>query len=278
MRGTAYVCAALLIVLGLLLSFGATEAQTRLKLATTTSTADTGLLDALLPAFETLYGVKVDVIAVGTGKALKIAENGDVDVVLVHARSLEMAFVANGYGVDRRDVMYNDFVVVGPREDPAEIAGAKDAAEAFRRIAARPAPFVSRGDESGTHQKEKEVWAKSGMTPQGSWYLEVGQGMGATLQITDEKKGYCLTDRGTYVAVKEKLDLVILVEHDPMLFNPYGIIAVNPAKWPHVQYDTARKLIDWITSPEGQKLIAGYTRYGERLFTPSATGDKNAVD
>lgn len=250
------------------------NAQPHLRLATTTSTSDTGLLDDLLPVFENKYAIKVDVISVGTGKALKLGENGDVDVVLVHARALEDAFVASGFGVDRRDVMTNDFVVVGPQEDPAGIRGLKDAVEAFKRIAASRQRFISRGDESGTHQKEKEIWSKTTVNRSDDWYLEVGQGMSAALRIADEKLGYCLTDRGTYLAQKEKLSLVLLAEKDPALSNPYGIIAVNPKKWPTAQYALAEKLIDWMTSPDGQKRIGSFTRYGQQLFTPSAVPKK----
>ena len=245
-------------------------AQTRLKLATTTSTYDSGLLDELLPPFEKQQNAKVEVIAVGTGKALKIAENGDVDVVMVHARKLEEQFVSAGYGVNRRDVMYNDFVIVGPHNDPARIAGLNDAATAMTRIAAKQAVFVSRGDESGTHQKEKSLWGAADESPAGGWYQEVGQGMGATMRMADEKQAYCLVDRGTYLALKQKVDLVILTERDPILFNPYGIIAINPEKWPHVNYNLAIALIDWVTSDKGQKIIAEYKRYGESLFKPSA--------
>ena len=246
------------------------NAQTRIKLATTTSTEDSGLLDVLLPPFEKEHGVRVDVIAVGTGKALKIAENGDVDVVLVHARSLEDRFVESGFGVNRKDVMYNDFVIVGPKEYGAGIAGLKDAAEGVARIASRRMPFISRGDESGTHHKEKALWAKAKISPSGAWYHEAGQGMGATIRIADEKRAYCLVDRSTFLALKQKINLLILVEEDPILYNPYGIIAVNPNKWPHVQYDLTMALIKWITSPEGQRIIAAYTRNGETLFKPLA--------
>lgn len=265
----AKICTVVLLASFCLFS-GTAEAQTRLKLATTTSTYDTGLLDVLLPVFEKRYDVKVDVVSVGTGQALKLGENGDVDVVLVHARALEDAFVAAGFGVDRRDVMYNDFVVIGPKTDPARITGLKDAAKAFGRIAANATPFISRGDKSGTHQKEKEIWEKAKIVPAGTWYLEAGQGMGPVLRIADEKRAYCLTDRGTFLSMKEKLDLTVLVEKDPMLLNPYGIIAVSPKRWPHVRYDTALKLIAWITSPEGQQLIGSFTRYSAPLFVPSA--------
>jgi len=243
-------------------------AQPHLKLATTTSTDDSGLLDVLLPPFEQKHTVKVDVIAVGTGKALKIAENGDVDVVMVHARRLEDAFVAAGYGVDRRDVMYNDFVIVGPASDPAGLSGMKDVAGAFRRIQKKQAVFLSRGDESGTHQKERAIWAATGIMPERDWYVEVGQGMGATMRIADEKRGYCLVDRGTYLALRKTLELNILVEGDALLHNPYGIIAIDPKRWPHVKYDLAQALINWVTSTDGQAIIAGFKKYGEPLFKP----------
>lgn len=260
----------LLILWFTLATLASAPAQTRLKLATTTSTYDSGLLDVLLPPFEKRHAVKVDVIAVGTGQALKLAENGDVDVVLVHARNLEDRFVVEGFGVNRRDVMYNDFVIAGPETDPAGIAGLTDAAEAVARIARRQTLFLSRGDGSGTHQKEKALWAKARIQPAGVWYLETGQGMGATLRMADERRGYCLVDRGTLLAFKDKIDLVVLTENDPVLYNPYGIIAVNPKRWPHVKYDLAMALIAWVTSPEGQRIIAGYKRNGQVLFKPMA--------
>lgn len=250
----------------------AAQAQPRLKLATTTSTYDSGLLDILLPPFEKkrVDGIRVDVIAVGTGKALKLAENGDVDAVLVHAPELEEAFVAAGFGVDRRGVMYNDFVVVGPADDQAEIGGTERVADAFATIARREALFFSRGDLSGTHLKERAIWDLAGIEPSGDWYVEVGQGMAATLRMADEKRGYVLIDRGTYLALRETVNLRVLVEYDPPLHNPYSIIAVNPDRWPHVKYGQARALIDYITSPEAQAIIGGYRKYGQRLFTPSA--------
>ena len=265
-----------LLFLAVIASVAATasvaEAQQRLKLATTTSTYDSGLLDILLPPFERQQdrGIRVDVIAVGTGKALKLAENGDVDAVLVHAPKLEAAFIAAGFGVDRRGVMYNDFVVVGPSADQAGIAGTEKVADAFAIIARREALFFSRGDLSGTHQKEREIWAIAGIDPTGKWYVEVGQGMAATLRMADEKRGYVLIDRGTYLALRETVNLRVLVEYDPPLHNPYSIIAVNPTRWPHVKYGHARALIDYVTSPEAQTLIGGYRKYGQQLFTPSA--------
>lgn len=240
----------------------------RLRLSTTTSTENSGLLKVLLPPFEKANGVQVDVIAVGTGKALKLGESGDVDVVLVHDPGLEERFVAGGFGVDRRAVMHNDFVVVGPREDPAGLRGAPSAVEAFKRLAAGKAPFISRGDESGTHQKEKALWKQAGLKPAGAWYRETGQGMGEVLQMANEKRGYALADRGTYIAWERKLELAILSEGDAQLFNPYSVIAVNPAKAPHARHALARKFIDYLTGPEGQKVIAGFQLEGKQLFFP----------
>jgi len=252
-----------------LLSAHAT-AETRLRLATTTSTDNSGLLSALLPPFEQKYGIKVDVVAVGTGKALKLAENGDVDVVLVHAREAEEEFVNNGFGINRRDVMYNDFVIVGPENDPAGIRQSAKAADALAMIAEKAAPFTSRGDDSGTHKKERDLWKLAGIVPKGAWYVEAGQGMGAVLNMADEKQAYTLTDRGTWIAFTKKLDLAILLEGDPELFNPYGIIAVNPARHPHAHYMEAMLLIAWLTSPDGQRLIAEFKQDGQVLFVPSA--------
>jgi len=245
-----------------------------IRLATTTSTENSGLLDYLLPAFERETAIHVQVLAMGTGQALQVARNGDCDVVLAHARKAEDEFVAAGFGVDRRDVMYNDFIVLGPGSDPAKIAGLKDAAEAFRRIAAAKSVFCSRGDASGTHQKEKDIWRVCAIQPQGQWYQETGKGMGETLIVADQKRGYVLSDRGTFIAFRRKVDLRVLVEGDPALTNPYGIIAVNPAKCPHVNHEAARKLIDWLTSSTGQRMIAEFRLEGEQLFFPwsQATG------
>jgi len=255
-----------------------TDAAERLKLATTTSTVDTGLLDSLLPPFEKKFTVKVDVISAGTGKAIRLAENGDVDCILVHAREQEEKFVNDGHGVNRRAVMYNDFVIVGPENDPARVAGKRDAVSALTAIAGAQAPFVSRGDDSGTHQKEKELWKEAGLAPggavpsqpRGAWYMETGQGMGATLTIADEKKAYCLADRATYTAFSDKVGLRILCEGDRRLLNQYSIIAVNPARHPHVNYIHAICLIGWMTSPEGQKMIGDFKKKGSVLFHPNA--------
>ena len=244
-------------------------------MSTTTSTENSGLLSVLLPPFEKKFGCKVDVVAVGTGKALKLGEAGDVDVVFVHARTLEDKFVANGFGVNRRDVMYNDFVVVGPPDDPAGIGKMERAPEAFRAISVKGSPFISRGDESGTHQKEKEIWASAGIVPKGAWYVEAGQGMGEVLTMAAQKRGYALADRGTYIAFRKKTDLVVLRQGDSNLWNPYGIIAVNPVKFPHAKYDLALKLIDFVTGPEGRSLIAGFKVDGEQLFFVTGEGKKN---
>jgi tungstate transport system substrate-binding protein len=212
------------------------------------------------------------VIAVGTGKALKIGEAGDVDVVFVHARAAEDKFFADGFGVNRRDVMYNDFIIIGPKEDPAGIKGFRDAKKALAAVAQKGASFISRGDDSGTHKKEKLIWRKAGVTPTGTWYAEAGQGMGAVIQIANEKKAYALADRGTYLAYSEKVDLVILCEGDKDLFNPYGIMAVNPARFSHVNYVLAMAYIGWVTSQEGQKIIRvfGVDKFGQPLLIPQA--------
>jgi len=241
-----------------------------LKLATTTSTENSGLLEVLLPPFEEKFEIKVDVIAVGTGKALALGENGDVDVVLVHARAAEEKFIEEGYGVNRRDVMYNDFIILGPLNDPAEIKGESNIILAFKKIADCKAYFVSRGDDSGTHKKEKSLWQKTGITPEGKWYMEIGQGMGAALQVANERQAYVLCDRGTFLAYKNKIDLIILSEGDALLFNPYGIMAVNPARYPQVKYTETMQLIAWVTSVEGQKIVGEYKKEGEILFHPMA--------
>jgi tungstate transport system substrate-binding protein len=258
-----------LLVCAVLIPLGAQTV--RLRLATTTSTDDSGLLPVLNPPFEKLTGITVDVIAVGTGKALKLGENGDVDVVLVHDRAAEDKFMAAGFGVNRRDVMHNDFVIVGPAEDPAKIAGSKAAKDAFAKIAAAAAPFVSRGDKSGTNTKELDLWAAAGVKPKGAWYKEAGQGMGTVLTMSNDLKAYTLTDRGTWIALQEKLPgLKILFEGEAALFNPYGVIAVNPEKHPEANYMAAMQYVAWLTSVQGQKVIREYTMKGQQLFTPDA--------
>lgn len=241
------------------------------RLATTTSTASSGLLDAILPRFETKCGCQVHVIAVGTGKALKLGEDGNVDVVLVHARPSEDAFVATGHGIDRRDVMYNDFVLIGPNNDPAKIRGEKDVLVAMKKIADVKWKFVSRGDDSGTDQMERGYWKDLGIQPAGQrWYSSAGQGMGEVLMMSGEMRAYTLTDRGTYISFREKIGLPVLMQGDARMFNPYGIIAVNPKKYPKTNYQGATELINWMTSPEGQKLIGDFKVGGEQLFIPSA--------
>lgn len=241
-----------------------------LRLATTTSTYESGLLDYLFPPFEKKHNCKIHIISAGTGKAIKLAENGDVDVILVHDRQAEDKFVADGHGVNRRDVMYNDFLIIGPKDDPAKISGLQDAKEALRRIFDSKAAFVSRGDDSGTHKKEKDLWSKLKLTPGEAWYLETGQGMGATLRVADEKGAYLLTDRATYNTAKDKVRLVTMVEGDKELFNPYGVIAICPYKHKHVKYELAMALIAWLTSPECQEMIAGYRKTEPQLYYPDA--------
>ena len=242
-----------------------------IRLATTTSTENSGLLDVLLPAFKAESGITVQVMSMGTGKALRTAANGDCDVVLVHARPAEDQFVADGHGVNRRDVMYNDFVLLGPPADPASVGGAATAAEGLQRIVAAKATFCSRGDDSGTHKKEMSLWVAAGTEkPDGPWYQETGQGMGATLTVANEKQAYVLADRGTYIAYRGKMDLTVLCEGDPSLHNPYGVIAVNPKQHPHVNHDAAMKFIDFLTGPTARKLIGEYTVDGEVLFHPNA--------
>lgn len=244
-----------------------------LRLATTTSTYNSGLLDDLLPHFEKQEGIEVQVVAVGTGKALALGERGDADLLLVHAREREDAFLEAGHGVDRRDIMWNDFVVVGPAADPAGVRGLPDAVEAFRRIRARRALFVSRGDDSGTHTRERALWRKTGQEPPRGedYYLEAGQGMGPCLTLADEKRAYLLTDRGTFLAYRAKLALEVLVEGDPRLRNPYGAMLVNPERHPHVKAEAARKLLDYLTSEEGQRRIGAFRVGGQVLFHPVTT-------
>lgn len=259
----------LLLTVGILLAgAGAAQSAQPLRLATTTSTENSGLLGYLLPAFEKRSGVSVHVIAVGTGKALRIARAGDVDVVMVHARPAEQRFVADGHGVRRREFMYNDFVMVGPANDPAKIAGADGVATALQRIATSGSRFVSRGDDSGTHKKELALWEMAGVKPHRDWYVESGLSMGKVLQMASELDAYTLTDRGTWLAYRGNLELALLMQGDPPLFNPYGVIAVNPARHPHVNYAGATAFIDWLASPQGQDMIARYTVDGQALFHP----------
>ncbi len=250
------------------------SAETRIRCASTTSTQNSGLFDYILPIFEKKTGIKVDVIAVGTGAALEIGKRGDADFVFVHAKELELKAVEEGYFVNRHDVMYNDFVIIGPDNDPAKIKGLKSAADAFRKISESGQSFVSRGDNSGTHTKELSIWKKAGIDPEGQkWYLEVGQGMEKTQRIANEKRAYTLTDRGTWLATKEKdkLEMIIVFEGDPILFNQYGVMAVNPARHEHVKYKESMEFISWLISKEGQQAIASFKdKNGNQLFIPNA--------
>jgi tungstate transport system substrate-binding protein len=253
-----------------------------LRLATTTSTADSGLLDAILPDFEQKYNVRVDVVAVGTGQTLEIGTKGDADVVLVHARAREDKFVADGDGINRLDVMFNDFVIVGPSDDPAGIGGLTTAKEALAKIAEIASPFASRGDDSGTYTKEKSLWVAAGITPtvESGWYLSVGQGMGETLLFANEKLAYTLADRGTWLAMQENLsNLTVLVggatidqNGDKALRNPYGVIPVNPEKHQGVNVALATQFAEWLTTPETQQAIGDYgkEKFGQPLFYPNS--------
>lgn len=241
-----------------------------LKLATTTSTYETGILDYILKPFIERHDVDVHIISVGTGKAIKLGENGDVDIILVHARRAEDKFVSDGYGVNRRDVMYNDFVIAGPENDPVGIKELSPK-DAFKKIADNKTLFISRGDNSGTNKKEIFIWKKAEIDPEGNkWYIESGQGMSATLRIADEKNGYVLVDRGSYLFAKDKLRLKILNEGGDLLLNPYGIIPVSPYKHPHVKYELSMALTAWITSLECQKMIDSYKVKGSQLFKSNA--------
>jgi tungstate transport system substrate-binding protein len=240
-----------------------------LRLATTTSTENSGLLKAIIPKFEAASGLKVHVISVGTGKAMKLGENGDVDVMLVHSRPDEDVFVAQGFGVNRRDVMYNDFIVVGPRADPARVRGMKSVLDAFRKMLELNATFVSRGDDSGTDKMEKAYWTEVGQRPEGARYLSAGQGMGEVLTMAGHLDAYTLTDRATYSAYRSRIGLDIVVEGDPKMFNPYGVIAVNPARYPDVNYKGAMQFVEWLTGAEGRRAIAEFRVSGEQLFFPT---------
>ncbi len=239
----------------------------------TTSTQNSGLFKYLLPIFTKKTGIEVRVVAVGTGQALKNARNGDGDVLLVHAKPAELKFVKAGWGVKRFDLMYNDFVIVGPPKDPAKIAGMKDAVAALKKIAAAKAIFASRGDNSGTNKKERALWKLTGIDPKkssGKWYRETGSGMGATLNASVGMGAYTMTDRATWIAFKNKADFKILVEGDKKLFNQYGVMLVNPKKYPHVKVKEGQAFIDWLLSPQGQAIIAAYKVKGQQLFFPNA--------
>jgi tungstate transport system substrate-binding protein len=251
----------------------AAAAERFITVASTTSTENSGLFGFILPQFQQATGIEVRVVAVGTGQAIKNAERGDADVLFVHHKPSEDQFVAQGFGVERRDVMYNDYVLLGPQTDPSGIKGTKDTVAALRQIAAKQTPFVSRGDDSGTHKLELSLWEAAGIDVKkasGSWYREAGSGMGATLNMASGLDGYTISDRGTWISFKNKGQLAIAVEGDPRLFNQYGVILVNPAKHAHVKAKDGQAFIDWLTSEQGQKAIADFRIEGQQLFFPNA--------
>ena len=260
-----------IFILPVLLLATAALAQERLRLATTTSTDNSGLLNVLHPLFEAKYEIIIDVIAVGTGKALRLGENGDVDVLVVHAPAAEKDFITQGYGSVRLPVMHNDFVIIGPPHDPAGVKTVSNITAAMKKIAGGNASFISRGDDSGTHRKELSLWQTAGLVPGGKRYLSVGQGMGAVIKIADDKQAYTLSDRGTYLAYSGKIELEILFSGDKALFNPYHVILLNEERHPHIKSDLARQYADFIRSAEGQKIIADFRIGDEQLFYPDVT-------
>jgi tungstate transport system substrate-binding protein len=260
-------------LLGLLLVAGCTsKVPESLILATTTSTQDSGLLDVLVPRFRAETGIEVKVIAVGTGQALELGRRGDADVLMVHAPAAEQQFMAEGFGSSRRALMHNDFVLVGPPTDPAGVKGSTAIGDVFTRLARREALFVSRGDESGTHQKERAIWKQAGLEPHGEWYISAGAGMAHVLRMADQKRAYALGDRGTFLALSRGLDLVILSEGDPVLQNPYHVIIVSPEKHAHVRYQAAQRFVEFLVSEPVQRMIAdfGKDQFGQSLFFPDA--------
>ena len=264
----------LFLFLVFLLLPAAMQAGESIKCGSTTSTRNSGLLDYLLPLFTADSGIDVQIIAVGTGAALTLGKKGDVDCVLVHARDLEVQLVQEGYFVDRKEIMYNDFIILGPKNDPAELKDAKTVSDGFRKILDKGALFVSRGDNSGTHMRENKIWNAAGRRPTGEdkWFLSVGQGMSKTIRIAAEKRGYTISDRGTWLSMqdKEKLDLAIVLDGDPALFNQYGVMIVNPEIHPHVKYHAAGKFVDWLASATGQQAIGAFKdNLGNILFTPN---------
>jgi tungstate transport system substrate-binding protein len=268
-----------LLAAGLGLGFGPAVAQDQfITVASTTSTENSGLFGHLLPIFQEETGIEVRVVAVGTGQAIELAKNGDADVLFVHHKPSEEQFVAEGFGVERHEVMYNDFVIVGPASDPAGVGGSKDAADALAKIAAAEAPFASRGDDSGTHKAELALWEAAGVdvaAASGTWYRETGSGMGPTLNTAAGMDAYALTDRGTWLSFENPQNLEIVVEGDPRLFNQYGIILVNPEKHPHVKAEPGQKFIDWVISDEGQQAIADFKIGGQQAFFPNAEGGQS---
>ena len=264
----------LLLACACLLGFGGAHAEDKfIIVSSTTSTEQSGLFGHILPAFEQQSGIRVKVVALGTGQALDTARRGDADVVFVHDRAAEEKFVADGFGVERKDVMYNDFILVGPKADPAKVAGGRDIVEALKKVETAKAPFVSRGDKSGTHAAELRLWKAAGIDieqAKGPWYRDSGSGMGPALNMAASLGAYLLADRGTWLSFKNRQDLGIIVEGDKRLFNQYGVILVNPARHPHVKREPGQQFIDWIVSPIGQQAIANYKIDGEQLFFPNA--------
>ena len=272
-RTSLMLAAAAIVTAAMAASALAQSSQRFITVSSTTSTSDSGLFNHLLPAFQAKTGIEVRVLSQGTGQALDTGRRGDADVVFVHARALEEKFVADGFGVARRPVMYNDFVLIGPRNDPAAIRSLGDIATALRAIQARGAPFVSRGDKSGTHAAELALWKAASIEieqAKGPWYREIGQGMGAALNTSAAMNAYVISDRATWINFRNRGDLEIVVEGDSRLFNQYGVILVNPARHPHVKAADGQAFIDWIVSPDGQNAIAAYTINGQQLFFPNA--------
>lgn len=259
-----------LLIAGLLFLALPASAQRFITVASTTSTEQSGLFGHILPIFTRATGIEVRVVALGTGQALDVGRRGDADVVFVHDTAAEEKFVAEGFATKRFPVMYNDFVIAGPASDPAKLGGIGDVVEAYRRIAAAQAPFISRGDRSGTHAAELRLWQQAGILPSGRWYREIGQGMGPALTMAAAQDAYVFTDRGTWLSFQNRGGLKILVEGDRKLFNQYGVMLVNPAKHPHVKAADGQAFVDWLVSPAGQAAIAGYTIGGQQLFFPNA--------
>ncbi len=258
------------VICVMVFTLGCRRKVPRLILATTTSVENTGLLDALIPVFEREAKAKVDVVACGTGKAIRLAKNGDCDLILVHDPEVEERFVREGYGINRKSIMYNDFVIVGPGNDPARIKGVRGIIPALSAIAHKKALFISRGDDSGTHKRERQLWERAGLIPEGEWYQETGQGMGVTLVIASQKQAYSLTDRATYLSCKEKITLDILYEKDRLLYNLYSIILVNSKRYPHVTSKKGIEFINFLISDKGKRIIREFGReeFGEPLFHP----------
>ncbi len=273
MIGRRFAALGLAALLALAGATGARAADKFITVASTTSTQNSGLFEYMLPKFTAKSGIEVRVVAVGTGAALKIGERGDADVLFVHARDAEVKFIEAGFGVKRYPVMYNDFVIVGPKSDPAHIMGGKDAVAALKKIAASHNLFISRGDDSGTNKAELKLWKAAGIDPKpasGKWYQAAGAGMGATLNMTAARNGYTLSDRATWISFKNRQDLVIVVQGDDRLFNQYGVMLVNPKRHPKVKVAEGQAFIDWLVSPAGQQVIASYKLNGQQLFFPDA--------